>query len=213
MKHTTAAILTLLLSACGGGGGGGTEQYQAPVVVTSEATSEPDTTWHGQWQEGLGEYAEKTPEGWVIDMPTPKQQPHYYTKATGSLIGKTKVTLTYRVELASGAAIVPVKNPAAPSQLTLYVQRQGDNWMKEDYRWWASSVAVQGIKAGTYTIYASFSEDTWTNVLGHSNKAAFEEALKHADRVGFTLGGGDGLGHGVYATGPARFVIVDFKVE
>jgi hypothetical protein len=27
------------------------------------------------------------------------------------------------------------------------------------------------------------------------------------------LGGGDGYGHGVFATGPARLIVTDFRVE
>jgi hypothetical protein len=42
---------------------------------------------------------------------------------------------------------------------------------------------------------------------------AFREALAKADQVGFVLGGGDGLGHGVYATGPARLIVTSFRVE
>lgn len=216
MKRATAILLPALLTACGGGGGeptNRTELLQTPAVNVSQ-----DRTWYAQWQEGLPEYAEKTPEGWVIDMPTPKQQPHYYTMdAGGTLQGKTKVTLTYRVELADGAKIVPAKDPSAPSLLTLYLQRHGDDWTakKETYRWWASFATVQGIQAGTSTVSARFDEN-WTSVLGteaKDNPQAFADALRATDRIGFTLGGGDGLGHGVYATGPARIVIVDFKVE
>jgi hypothetical protein len=35
----------------------------------------------------------------------------------------------------------------------------------------------------------------------------------NADRIGFTFGGGDGYGHGTYATGSARFVVTSFAVE
>jgi len=31
--------------------------------------------------------------------------------------------------------------------------------------------------------------------------------------VGFTLGGGTGYGHGVYANGNARMIVTSFKVE
>jgi hypothetical protein len=46
-----------------------------------------------------------------------------------------------------------------------------------------------------------------------TNPAAFRAALAEADQVGFVLGGGDGYGHGVFATGPARIVVTDFRVE
>ena len=46
-----------------------------------------------------------------------------------------------------------------------------------------------------------------------TNPAGFRAALAEADQVGFVLGGGDGFGHGVYATGPARLVVTEFRVE
>ena len=56
----------------------------------------------------------------------------------------------------------------------------------------------------------------WTAVetsSAQANPAAFRAALAEADQVGFVLGGGDGYGHGVFATGPARLTILSFKVE
>ncbi len=56
----------------------------------------------------------------------------------------------------------------------------------------------------------------WTAVgrsSARSNPFAFRDALAEADQVGFVLGGGDGYGHGVFATGPARLVVTDFRVE
>jgi hypothetical protein len=46
-----------------------------------------------------------------------------------------------------------------------------------------------------------------------SAPAAFREAVAEADQVGFVLGGGDGYGHGVHATGRARLVVTSFRVE
>ena len=46
-----------------------------------------------------------------------------------------------------------------------------------------------------------------------TNPAEFAAALANASRIGFVLGGGDGLGHGVYATGPLRLVVTGFEVR
>ena len=46
-----------------------------------------------------------------------------------------------------------------------------------------------------------------------SNPSDFKSAIDNAGRIGFVLGGGDGLGHGVFATGPARIVVTGFTVE
>jgi hypothetical protein len=56
----------------------------------------------------------------------------------------------------------------------------------------------------------------WTAVRTSSaktNPAAFRDAVADADQVGFVLGGGDGFGHGAYATGPARLIVTEFTVE
>jgi hypothetical protein len=55
----------------------------------------------------------------------------------------------------------------------------------------------------------------WTAVQTSNavnNSAAFRDAVRDAERVGFTFGGGNGYGHGVYATGPARFVLTGLQV-
>jgi hypothetical protein len=69
--------------------------------------------------------------------------------------------------------------------------------------------------AGTYEVIAPLSS-RWTSVTqmnSEDNRAEFMAALRNADRIGFTFGGGDGFGHGVYATTPAKFTMLEFKVE
>lgn len=56
----------------------------------------------------------------------------------------------------------------------------------------------------------------WTAIETSSARtqpAAFRDALLNADQVGFVMGGGDGYGHGAYATGRARLVVTQFSVE
>jgi hypothetical protein len=56
----------------------------------------------------------------------------------------------------------------------------------------------------------------WTAIqtsTARSNPTAFRSAVAAADQVGFVLGGGDGYGHGVFATGRARLIVTDFRVE
>jgi hypothetical protein len=56
----------------------------------------------------------------------------------------------------------------------------------------------------------------WTSVMkktAATDPSDFQKAKDNADRIGFTFGGGTGLGHGLYATAPARFVLLSFRVE
>jgi hypothetical protein len=59
-------------------------------------------------------------------------------------------------------------------------------------------------------------DGAWTAIESSTARtapAAFREAIAAADQVGFVLGGGDGYGHGVFATGPARLIVTEFRVE
>lgn len=161
------------------------------------------------------------PEGWAIDIPQPTADAghvNYVTVPTGPLTGKTKVTLHCRIEAAEGVKLVPRLSPDSPSLLTLYFQRAGDDWSAdgqfEAYRWYAGFDTKMGLKAGEYVLEAPFNAN-WGAVLKssrESNPAGFQAALDDAHRIGFVLGGGDALGHGVYATGPARLVVTSFEV-
>lgn len=157
--------------------------------------------------------------GFVIDLPRDPGSVHYVTFPHGSLAGKSRIVMRYRVEMAPGVRIAPTTSPASPSILTLYFQRGGDNWSArgrfETYRWYASFASKMPIEAGEHEIVAPL-DANWTAVMtstARTNPAAFRDALANADQVGFVLGGGDGLGHGVFATGPARLIVTEFRVE
>jgi len=102
----------------------------------------------------------------------------------------------------------------------MYFQRRGDDWSGlgryEGYRWWATFRSHAPLTPGEHELSVGLDEN-WTAVQTSSaanNPKAFRDAVRDADRVGFTFGGGDGYGygHGVYATGPARFVVTSFQI-
>lgn len=158
---------------------------------------------------------------WYFDFPQPDRAAghvHYLTFKHGSLSGKSRIVLRYRVEAEPGVQFVPQEDPSAPSTLTLYFQRRGDNWSGagkyETYRWWATFRRHLPITPGTHELSVGLDEN-WTSVMGASaasNPKGFRDAIRDAERVGFTFGGGVGAGHGVYATGPARFVVTGFEI-
>jgi hypothetical protein len=157
--------------------------------------------------------------GWQIDLPQRPSGVHYVTFPHGSLEGKSRIVMRYRIETAPGVRIVPATAPHLPSILTLYFQRGGDNWSGrgrfEAYRWYATFASHSPLRPGEHVIAAPLTGN-WTAVQSssaRSNPAAFRDAAANADQVGFVLGGGDGYGHGVYATGPARLIVTDFRVE
>lgn len=157
--------------------------------------------------------------GWHIDFPQRPSGIHYVTFRHGSLTGKRRMVMTYRVEAAPGVRIVPATAPDLPSIITLYFQRRGDNWSGkgrfEAYRRYATFASQSPIVPGDHVIIAPLS-GKWTAVQrssSASNQAAFREAVSDADQVGFVLGGGDGYGHGAYATGRARIIVKSFRIE
>ena len=161
-------------------------------------------------------------DGWSVDIPYPDinaGQVGYITVPTGPLTGRKLVRLNFRLEMAEGVKLCPAKSPDSPSLLTLYFQRRWDNWSGrwpfETFRWYASFATIVDLHAGEYTLEARFDQN-WTAVETSSRKknpSAFQSAIDNAGRIGFVLGGGDGLGHGVFATGPARIVVTGFTVE
>lgn len=157
--------------------------------------------------------------GFQIDLPRAPGSVHYVTFPHGSLAGKRRIVMRYRIVAAPGVRIEPRTAPGAPSMITLYFQQAGDNWTArgpfETYRWYATFATRSPITPGEHVMVAPLNAN-WTAVQTSSartNPAGFREAIVNADQVGFVLGGGDGFGHGVFATGPARLIVTDFRVE
>lgn len=157
--------------------------------------------------------------GWHIDLPRAPGSVHYVTFRHGPLAGRSRIVLRYRLEVEPGARLLAASDGKSGSMITLYFQRSGDNWSGrgrfETYRWYATFATQAPIEPGSHEMVASLG-GAWTAVEGTSaraNPAAFRAALANTDQVGFVLGGGDGYGHGVFATGRARLIVTDFRVE
>ncbi|HEX8621753.1 MAG TPA: hypothetical protein VF718_07250 [Allosphingosinicella sp.] len=157
--------------------------------------------------------------GWHIDLPQAPGSVHYVTFRHGPLTGKSRIVLRYRLELEPGARLLAASDGKSQSMITLYFQRAGDNWSGrgrfEAYRWYATFATQTPIRPGSNEIVAPL-DAAWTAVersSARTNPEAFRAAIEEADQVGFVLGGGDGYGHGVFATGRARLVVTSFRVE
>ena len=205
----------LAIAACDDGGG----KQDRPRPVTGVWEIGPIIDGKSV-SKGTPPYASKGLDGYSFEIPYPDGAAghvHQVTKAADGLADATSITLRYRIEAAPGTVIEPVTAPGSPSMLSLFFQRRGDDWSAkgpyEAYRWY-SPVFDAPLTPGDHEITVSLNAN-WTAVLTSSrdsNMAAFAAALNDAERVGFVLGGGTGRAHGVYATGPARFVILDFQI-
>jgi hypothetical protein len=158
----------------------------------------------------------QTADGWAFDFPLTPGSVHYVTSRYGSLAGKSHIVMRYRIEADANTQFAP---PCCPGFLsigpTMYFQQRGDDWNTDGKRWWATFKTTMPIKPGEYELDIPL-DGPWTSVFSMSaakNPQQFMTAKMYADRVGFTFGGGDGYGHGVYATGQARFVVTSFVIE
>jgi hypothetical protein len=154
-----------------------------------------------------------------IDLPRAPGSVHYVTFSHGPLLGKRRIVMRYRVEADPGVRLLAASDGRSPAMITLYFQRSGDRWSGrgrfEAYRWYATFATRTPVLPGSYEMVAPL-DARWTAVetsSAFSNPAAFRAALAEADQVGFVLGGGDGYGHGAFATGRARLVVTHFRVE
>lgn len=214
MFRTFALAALLLLAACGEGASASAQgpaagAWQIGPVIRGRNYSQGMPTHPAPLRGG----------GFEIDLPQAPGSVHYVTFRHGPLAGKRRVVMRYRVEADPGVRILPVTAPHLPSMITLYFQRGGDNWSArgpyETYRWYATFATQSPITPGEHEMVAPL-DGNWTAVMtsnARTNPAGFRDALAHADQVGFVLGGGDGYGHGVFATGRARLVVTDFRVE
>lgn len=220
-------ILLLCLAACGDDADNTPRQPPASGGTLNPAAWQIGPVIDGDnHSEGVPEQPLADPEGFVVPIPPAPGHAGYVTFVHGPLTGKSRIVMQYRVEAAEGVDIQPKCCPALPALITVYFQQAGDDWRTDGKRWWATFRTNQleppyGPAEIVAPLQGPWPDNpggpvTWTSVetfdaITHVN--LFEAAKAKAYRVGFTLGGGDGYGHGVNATGPARIVVTKFTVE
>jgi hypothetical protein len=214
-----SAFLTAFafLSACG---------VESEASAQPAAASNPDAWTVGPIVRGRN-YSRGVPlhptarrgGGWQVDLPAAPGSVHGVTFHHGPLAGKRRIVMRYRIEAARGVRILAASDGRSPSMITLFFQRRGDNWSGrgrfETYRWYATFATQTPLTPGDHVMVAPL-DGAWTAIetsKALTSPAAFRAALADADQVGFVLGGGDGFGHGIFATGPARLIVTDFRVE
>lgn len=161
--------------------------------------------------------------GWSFDFPVGSKAAghvHYVTFRPGSLAGKARIVVRYRVDARAGTRFVPQANPDRAGTVSLYLQRRGDNWNARGryqyYRWYAPAASVRELAPGVGEISVALDDPQWISVLGQAaatNPGAMREALADVERVGLVFGSSNARGHGVYATAPARFVMTGFRID
>ena len=160
--------------------------------------------------------------GWMFEFPGADTGPgsvHYVTLRTGPLDGARRIVVRYRVDAAPRARFVAQEQPAAPATVSLMIQRAGDSWSArrhEFHRWYAPAATLREIAPGRGEIVVSLDDAGWTSVNGRPAGQfpdEFADALRQTERVGLVFGSAGRRGHGVFATGPARFRLESFRIE
>jgi len=239
--NCASVSLLILVASCGGGSGGRSSSTTPGNTVVTTTSPPPGTTtppptspapsisplmiatnWEigptidgRNYSSGMPLHPAQTGDGWAFDFPI-EGSVHYVTYKYGSLAAKTKIVMRYRIEAEPSVQFIP---PCCAQLLgvgpTMYFQQKGDDWNADGKRWWATFNAPWPIVSGEHELVIPL-DGRWTSVYtmtADANPDKFIAAKNNSERIGFTFGGGDGYGHGVYATGPARFVVTDFRVE
>ena len=121
------------------------------------------------------------PEGWSFDIPQAPGSVHYVTTPYGSLTRKSALVLRYRIEAGPGVVLHPTRFFGFPSMLSLYFQRQGDDWSArgpfEAFRWY-SPLLHSPVQAGDHELIVPL-DANWTAVMtssAESNPMGFAAA-------------------------------------
>lgn len=213
----------IALNACGGDGGDNGRVTPTPQDLMQASAWEIGPVIDGVSKSpGMPRTPTQEAQGWSFDFPQQPGSVHYVTTQTGSLTGKKLIRLKFRIEGPPESQIWGASCPAgSPSYLTLYFQRDGDDWSGKDryeaFRWWATFAKVGPLVVGTGDQEAVAPLDgDWTAVeTSHraTNEAGFLAAEADAKRIGFTFSNCTGFGHGAYAIGPAKFIVTGFSIE
>lgn len=161
--------------------------------------------------------------GWFFDFPYPDAgagHVHYVTIDRGSFARASGITMRYRIEAAPRVRFVAQENRSAPATVSLFFQRRGDSWSGrgryEFYRWYAPGSTVREIAPGDHVMTVRFDDPNWVSVNGRPPGVApeaFRDALADSGGVGIVFGSAGARGHGVFATGTARFRLLSFEVR
>ncbi|MGB3737811.1 MAG: hypothetical protein WA948_00495 [Pontixanthobacter sp.] len=178
---------------------------------------------HGQnYSVGMDDTLRDGRAGPWFDFPYPNARAghvHYVTRPVDGLDEARAITLRYRIDAAPGTHLRAREHPDRDAALSLYFQRRGDDWSArgayETYRWYAMPAKMMPLTPGTHEVTIDLKDDWKAVGASRSNRqvAQFRSALADAGQIGFTFGSRGGRGHGVYATGPARFTLLKFQIR
>jgi len=195
----------------------------SPAAAQDAASWEIGPIIRGKnYSQGMPLRPQPTRNGWSFDFPVGSREAghvHYVTFRPGPIAPRSRIVVRYRVDARAGTRFVPQESPELRGTVSLYFQRRGDNWSAkgryEYFRWYAPGATVREIAPGEHEISVRLDDPNWISVQARtagSNPAALQAALADIDRIGLVFGSTAARGHGVYATAPARFTLLSFRI-
>jgi hypothetical protein len=216
MRKITVALTALALAACGD------DDRQGPI---DGVDPRPQPTYALDWRigpvidgqnysKGMPPHPLLTGDGFAVPL-SGRSEPHYVTRDSDQLQPGGRVVMRFRVENEEGSRIVGKSCPDQPAAVVVYLQREGDDWRRDGYRWWYTPGRTSVSENGEHEIVAPFS-GLWTSVdkmASDSSPGEFANALRDADQIGFTFGDCESQGHGALSTGTSRVIVTYFGVQ
>jgi len=196
--------LIVLMSACSIFGGAGSSSLTIPIPTA------------GLWVD-FGRN-EPTISSGSFTFPGPSGVAGYfYTKPPATIAQGQTVTLLYSIDGSTPEWGVSDPTDVPPATMRLFLWRGGDDLSCDgvmvSYRFWAPSGVT--LKLGdNQTLTSVLDPSVWTNCYGQHDTSGFAGALENAMGIGFTFGGKNFFGHGVYLTsGSATFKVNSYTVR
>lgn len=154
-------------------------------------------------------------KGWTMKFPGPGGKVDYVQNFDPpTLVGATAIVMRFAVK---GGGFVPFEGTAkSKATVTVQIQRKGDDWTGEGkmrlYRYYSRTRTV--LAAGEYEITYPLDVAHWGGVnSGPDDPEAFAACLRELDNIAVVFGGGSGAGHGVWATAPSQFTLLEMEVR
>jgi hypothetical protein len=142
---------------------------------------------------------------------------YFYTKPPATIAQGQTVTFVYSINGSTPEWGVRDPTDVPPATMRLFMWRSGDdlscNGVMASYRFWAQSGATLKLGDGQ-ALTSVLDPSVWTNCYGQHDASGFAGALENAMGIGFTFGGQNFAGHGVYlGRGSATFKVNSYTVR
>ena len=199
-------LAVLLIALVGAGGASGSERFVPAVAGPS---------WTIAYSPSMPATLSGEEGGYYFDFPTSTDGVHYVIRRAPSV--QMGQTVTIRFALEGNGRLLAAEN-GAQGQVRLFLQRVNDRLTgNEPYKRWWSVALVNLVSPGEYTLSVKIEPRAWLSVWGATGDtvpAEFAECMANLANVGFTFGGGNHAGHGVYvANRSVRFVLKQYSVR